>query len=70
MIAIDMNATVTPTYELRIGGIAHPAVTIHRDGHITLAEDLSLDEASREFWSAMESLAPGTCKRILTERGE
>lgn len=66
---LDMNATVTPTHEYRIGE-PRTVVTIHSDGHITLAEGVTLDEASQAFWRAMEEGGPGTCERILKERKE
>lgn len=31
-------------------------VTIHNDGHVTFAEGVTIDQASREFWDAVQEM--------------
>ena len=37
-------------------------VTIYATGNVHLADDLSVDEAAREFWKTVGELAPGFCR--------
>jgi hypothetical protein len=37
-------------------------VTIYATGNVQLAEDMDVDEASREFWKKVGELAPGFCR--------
>ena len=39
-------------------GFDKPAVTIHRDGRVEVHEGFSPDDAAREFWRAVTSMAP------------
>lgn len=45
--------------------------TIHHDGRITIADHLTVDDAAREFWNAVQRLNPHTlplvARRDLTE---
>ncbi len=37
-------------------------VTIYATGNVQLADDLDVDEASRQFWRKVGQLAPGFCR--------
>lgn len=37
-------------------GNGRPSITIHHDGRVELGEDVTLDQASREFWEAVQQL--------------
>ena len=37
-------------------------VTIYATGDVRLADDLTIDEASREFWQKVGQLAPDFCR--------
>jgi hypothetical protein len=37
-------------------------VTIYATGNVHLADDVDVDEASREFWRKVGELAPGFCR--------
>jgi hypothetical protein len=37
-------------------------VTIYATGNVHLADDLSVDEASRQFWQKVGELAPNFCR--------
>lgn len=55
---IDRNTTLT------ISGCC----SIHHDGHVTIAEGVTLDDASRRFWDAVSQLGLQNCK--LTPPGK
>ncbi len=44
-------------------------VTIYATGNVRLADDLSVDEAAREFWRKVGALAPGFCRTRQAAQG-
>ena len=47
---------------LRLNLDGRDVVTIYATGDVRLADDLTIDEASREFWQKVGELAPGFCR--------
>ena len=47
---------------LRLNLDGRDVVTIYSTGDVRLAEDLTVDEASREFWQKVGELAPDFCR--------
>lgn len=47
---------------LRLNLDGRDVVTIYATGDVRLADDLTIDEASREFWQRVGELAPGFCR--------
>lgn len=43
-------------------------VAIRPNGSVELGPGVTIDEASRRFWDAVETVAPGTCAEILKRR--
>lgn len=43
-------------------------VRITKDGRVVLGPGASLDDASLEFWRALETSMPGMCQQILDSR--
>lgn len=42
----------------------NPSVTIHYDGRVELGEGVTLDDASRQFWDAVQTMGLSTMGRV------
>lgn len=65
---LSMYSNFTPSYNLVISNGIKEAVRVTPDGRVILAPDVTLDEASREFWRAIEQMAPGICQQVIDAR--
>lgn len=61
-----MSRGMKPPESLRLNMEGRDIVTIYATGEVQLADGLTVDEASREFWRKVGALAPTFCR----ERGE
>lgn len=57
-----MSRGMKPPESLRLNLEGRDIVTIYSTGDVRLAEDLTVDEASREFWRKVGELAPTFCR--------
>lgn len=62
MTADGMGGGMKPPESLRLNMDGRDIVTIYATGDVRLADDLTVDQASREFWRKVGELAPGFCK--------
>lgn len=62
MTSDGMGGGMKPPESLRLNMDGRDIVTIYATGDVRLADDLTVDEASREFWRKVGELAPGFCK--------
>ena len=60
--ADGMGGGMKPPESLRLNMDGRDIVTIYATGDVRLAEDLTVDEASREFWRKVGQLAPDFCR--------
>lgn len=57
-----MSGGMKPPASLRLNLDGRDVVTIYATGDVRLADDLTIDEASREFWQKVGELAPDFCR--------
>jgi len=57
-----MGGGMKPPASLKLNLDGRDIVTIYETGKVELAEELSVDEASHEFWRKVGELAPDFCK--------
>jgi len=57
-----MSGGMKPPSALRLNLDGRDVVTIFATGDVRLADDLTIDEASREFWQKVGELAPHFCR--------
>ncbi len=57
-----MSRGMKPPASLKLNLDGRDIVTIYETGNVSLADELSIDEASREFWQKVAELAPSFCK--------
>lgn len=57
-----MSGGMKPPAALRLNLDGRDVVTIFATGDVRLADDLTIDEASREFWQKVGELAPHFCR--------
>ena len=57
-----MGGGMKPPESLRLNMDGRDIVTIYATGDVHLADDLTVDEASREFWRKVGELAPDFCR--------
>ena len=62
MTSDGMGGGMKPPESLRLNMDGRDIVTIYATGDVQLADDLTVDEASREFWRKVGALAPSFCK--------
>lgn len=60
--AQGMSRGMKPPEELRLNLEGRDIVIIYSTGGVRLAEGLSIDEASRDFWRKVGQLAPSFCQ--------
>ena len=63
-----MSGGMKPPESLRLNMDGRDIVTIYETGNVRLADDLSVDEASREFWRKVGELAPSFCRDRQAQR--
>ena len=57
-----MSQGMKPPESLRLNMEGRDIVTIFATGEVQLADGLTVDEASREFWRKVGALAPSFCR--------
>jgi hypothetical protein len=57
-----MGGGMKPPESLRLNMDGRDIVTIYATGDVRLADDLTVDEASHEFWRKVGELAPDFCR--------
>ena len=59
-VAIGVNCVAKDpnTLNFATGGEPHAQVTLHADGRITLSPGMTIDEAAKTFWKAVEQWNP------------
>jgi hypothetical protein len=57
-----MSGGMKPPSALSLNLDGRDIVTIYSDGAVRLADGLSPDEASRDFWRKVADLAPNFCR--------
>ena len=61
-----MAGGMKPPESLRLNMDGRDIVTIFATGDVQLADDLTVDEASRQFWQKVGQLAPSFCRQRAT----
>jgi hypothetical protein len=56
-----MSRGMRPPERLKLNLEGRDIVTIYATGQVELADGLTMDEASREFWKKIGQLAPSFC---------
>lgn len=57
-----MSGGMKPPASLSLNMDGRDIVTIYATGNVRVADELSLDDASREFWRKVGELAPHFCR--------
>lgn len=57
-----MSGGMKPPAALRLNLDGRDVVTIYATGTVRLADDLTIDQASRDFWQRVGELAPDFCR--------
>jgi hypothetical protein len=63
-----MSGGMKPPASLKLNMDGRDIVTIYETGKVQIADELSLDEASHEFWRKVGELAPDFCKTQAAKR--
>jgi hypothetical protein len=63
-----MGGGMKPPASLKLDMDGRDIVTIYETGNVQLADELSVDEASHEFWRKVGELAPDLCKTQAAKR--
>ena len=65
--ADGMGRGMQPPESLKLNLEGRDIVTIYATGNVAIADDLTVNEASRDFWRKVGELAPSFCKSRATE---
>ena len=64
-----MSGGMKPPASLRLNLDGRDIITIYATGDVQVAEGLTPDEASREFWQKIGDLAPDFCRAQAAKSG-
>ena len=65
-----MSKGMKPPASLRINLDGRDIVTIFDNGNVAVADELTINEASRQFWQKVGELAPDFCRQQAAKHGD